>query len=385
MRSRQSKWKIVADYGRYYFPWLTQFACIAGILAGGAWSWTGLIVLPALAVLDTLLPDDLEMRAMRNRQLANIPIWLCAVTGPIIYLVAAWKIGQGGASLSDLAGIALSCAWMSVVPLVSATHELYHQRGFFKQFIGTYAQVCYLDASRSIAHRIGHHIDVSTPLDSDTATRGTSLYAFTPKAVVVSTKEVWRIENEALVKRGHGRWNWRHRAFRAAVAQLIFQIVLFSLGGWVAVATALAGMVVARFWIESFNYFQHYGQVRVVGSPIGRRHVWNHFGMLTRPVAFEITNHADHHLDSYIPYYMLRPDASSVRMPSVFICFMAALFPPFWHAKIIKPALKEWDLRFATPEERALARNQNKAAGWPDWFAEGTTHSSPDAALTAAE
>jgi hypothetical protein len=54
-------------------------------------------------------------------------------------------------------------------------------------------------------------------------------------------------------------------------------------------------------------------------------------------------------------------------MPSVFICFLAALIPPLWDGVIIKPALKRWDLEFATAEERAIALKQNQAAGWPDW------------------
>lgn len=361
---------VAMDYGRYYLPWLMQLLCLWGIVTGGGAAWLGVATLPVLAVVDALLPQDLNARHMRNRDLANIPIWLCALTGPAIYLVAAWKVGQGISTGPEIAGIILSCAWLSVVPLVSATHELYHQRGRLKQFIGTYAQVCYLDSSRSIAHMIGHHIYVGTDNDSDTAKRGTTLYAFTVRALVESTKEIWRIENAALVKRGHGRWNWRHRAYRALLAQIVFQSIVFALGGWLAVGVALSGMTIARIWVESFNYFQHYGQVRVPGRAIGRRHVWNHMGTLTRPVAFEITNHADHHLDSYIPYYMLRPDLSAVRMPNVFVCFLAALVPPIWHEKIIKPALREWDQRCANTEERALAKQQNADAGWPDWFDE---------------
>ncbi|MGE3775146.1 MAG: alkane 1-monooxygenase, partial [Gammaproteobacteria bacterium] len=81
------------------------------------------------------------------------------------------------------------------------------------------------------------------------------------------------------------------------------------------------------------------------------------------------TNHADHHLDSYIPYYKLKPDTTAIRMPNVFLCFLTALVPPLWHT-IIMPALREWDLKFASAEERELARAQNLAAGWPDWFDE---------------
>ncbi len=49
---------------------------------------------------------------------------------------------------------------------------------------------------------------------------------------------------------------------------------------------------------------------------------------------------------------------------------VAALVPPLWHNVIIKPALKRWDLEFATREERALAAEQNRKAGWPDWHNE---------------
>ena len=34
---------------------------------------------------------------------------------------------------------------------------------------------------------------------------------------------------------------------------------------------------------------------------------------------------------------------------------------------IIKPALKQWDLEYATAEERAIAAEQNQRAGWEDW------------------
>ena len=57
-------------------------------------------------------------------------------------------------------------------------------------------------------------------------------------------------------------------------------------------------------------------------------------------------------------------------MPSLFMCFFASLIPPIWHELIAKPALKRWDLEYATPEEQELAREQNRAAGWEDWLGE---------------
>lgn len=359
---------MVLDYARYYLTFFLQLLTAWGIWQGGAYAWAGVSTLFILAVLDALLPVDRAERRINNRALANIPVWLCTLTAPGLLLLLAVCVGRGQLEGIGLLGAIISVAWMSVIAFVPPSHELYHQRGWLPQFVGTYAQVCYLDCARNIGHTVGHHIDVGTGQDSDTARRGVDLYSFTAKAVLQSTLLSWRIESDALEKRGFGRWSLHHRLWKALLALLVFQIVVYAIGGGPAVAAVFTSMVIARFWVESFNYFQHYGIVRVEGKPIARRHLWNHLGLLTRPVAFEITNHADHHLDSYIPYYKLKPDLNAIEMPNVFLCFLTALIPPVWHNMIIKKALREWDLKHASVEERELARAQNREAGWPDWF-----------------
>lgn len=359
------------DYLRYYIPVLVQLAAYAGFYAGGNGVFIGIASLPLLGLIDSVLPNDMQPRHMKPGLLADLPVWIATFLAVGMYFMAArWLATSPDASGWQVAGAILSCAWMSVVPLVPSSHELYHQRGKLRRFVGQYSQVCYLDCTREIAHVTGHHLDVATELDGDTAKRGTTLYAFTPKAVVKSTRDAWRMESDNLEKQGYGRWSIRHRLWKAIIAQLIMQSVVYLVGGWPAVALVLAGMIGARFWVESFNYFQHYGLVRIKGGAISRRHVWNHLKPLSRTMGFEITNHADHHTDSFARFHELRPDRQWIPMPSVFVCFFSALIPPLWHNLIIKPALKRWDNELATPEERELAKAQNQAAGWPDWFDE---------------
>jgi p-cymene monooxygenase len=355
------------EYTKYYLAPVTQLLAMLGLYLGGDYVWIGLALFPLLAIIDTLLPLDLSARKMRNKALAFVPIWISTLLGPVLYVMLAWSVATHDLTAVQMIGAVISCAWLSVVPLVSAAHELYHARGRIGRTVGRYAQICYLDATRMEAHVVSHHRDVGTADDSDSAARGETLYSFAPKAVLESTLLAQRIESDALEKRGFGRWSIRHHIWRAILAQLLFQALLFSIGGWTAVGLALVGMVVARFWVETFNYFQHYGQVRVEGAPIEKRHVWNHFGPLSRLVAFEITNHADHHLNSYLSYYELVPHKESVRMPSVFVCFFAALVPSVWFSMIIKPALKKWDNDFASPAEQKLAAQQNRDAGWEEW------------------
>lgn len=359
------------DYLRYYLAAAIQLGVIASFLIGGNWVFLGIASLPAIAIVDHILPNDFAVRKITSQRLADVPIWLCSLLGPITYLTAAyWVATAAEITAWQYVGAALSLAWMSVVPIVPATHELYHQRGGFRRFVGRYAQVCYFDCTREIAHVVGHHIDVATVRDGDTAPRGTNLYSFTATAVWHSTKESLRSEADALEKMGKARWGIHHRVWRAVLAQLIFQAVIFAIGGWAAVALAVSAMIFARFWLETFNYFQHYGLIRVTGSEIAPRHVWNHLKPLSRVMGFEITNHADHHTNSFLAYHQLTPDRNWIPMPSLFVCFFTALIPPLWNNVIVKPALRRWDNEMASEEERALAREQNRRAGWPDWFGE---------------
>jgi p-cymene methyl-monooxygenase len=359
------------DYLRYYFSVLFPLVAALGFLIGGDAVWFGVVTFPVMALIDSVLPNDMAPRKIGNKALAEIPVWMCALGTPALYLVAAYWVSQSSAITGwQFAGAALSLGWLSVIPLVPATHELYHQRSNLKRFFGRYMQICYLDCSREIAHVVGHHINVATTEDFDTAKRGTNLYSFTGKAIIQSTIDSLTTESNALEKEGYGRWGIRHRIWKAILAQIIVQTIIFLIGGWMANAVALTGMLVARFWVESFNYFQHYGLIRLPGAPIARRHVWNHLKPFSRILGFEITNHADHHTNSFASYYELVPDRLWIPMPSVFLCFFTALIPPLWHNVIIMPALKRWDNEMATPAEREIARQQNREAGWPDWFGE---------------
>ena len=146
------------DYGRYYLGVLLQLAVIASFLAGGPWVFLGIASLPLFGLVDSVLPNDFAVRRISNKSLADVPVWLCSLLGPVIYLFAAvWVARNPQASGWEYAGVIASCAWLSVIPLVPAAHELYHQRGKLRRFVGRYVQVCYLDCTREIAHVVGHH------------------------------------------------------------------------------------------------------------------------------------------------------------------------------------------------------------------------------------
>lgn len=356
------------DYLKYYAAVVLFAISLTGYALGGDWVWLGFSTFFVVTFLDFLLPRDFSLRKMEPGFWANVPVWIGGLTPIAIFLAFAWRMHVEPLTGWQLTGGTLSAAWYALMPGIAAQHEMFHARTQITRTVGRYAQFTLLDGMRDIEHVVYHHIDVSTPNDLSTAPRGMTIYAYTPKAVWGTIWYALRAEGEALHRRGLSRFNWQHRAWKILAIQVVFQSLVYALAGGTGVLCILAAMLIAKSWTESFSYFQHYGQVRVPGTPIGRRHVWNHLGAVTRLLGFELTNHADHHLNSYQPYYKLVPHKEGIELPSVFVCFLAALIPPLWEKTIIKPALKRWDMEYATADERQLARAQNLKAGWEDWF-----------------
>ncbi|MFT6550126.1 MAG: hypothetical protein ACJA1I_000153 [Zhongshania marina] len=351
------------DYIKYWVPVLAVVVGYLGMITGGVWVWSGFATLPLLAVMDSIASHDLSVRNMKGGIGALLPLWLSAI-GPVgLYIVFAYSVNLDDGPLVVL-GAVLSLAWLNTAPLLPACHELFHRRGAFSRALGRYCQVGYFDPMRDIAHVVGHHIDVATYEDDDTSRRGETLYFFALVAIFESVRHSIRMECQANEAAGKSGWSIGNRLYRSVAALIVFNLVIYFIGGVFALGAALSSQLIARFLVEAFNYFQHYGVVRISGEPIERRHLWNHHKWFSRVYTFEITNHAEHHLDSYKEYYKLVPDEGSIRMPSIFICFFIGLVPPLWEKYIIRPSLQKWDDEYASEEERAVAKHDNKLAGW---------------------
>src|SRR5260370_14762247 len=189
--------------------------------------------------------------------------------------------------------------WWAGARVVPAVHELYHKRSPWKCALGTYAQFPYMDCTRSVAHMMSHHNYVGTPQDADTPQRGESMYSFVRRTIPANYRGLYKLEKATLAKRGLSAWSWQGRFMKAIVAYLSFLGLLFAVGGSYGLGAGFAATLVARVWVEAFNYLQHAGLIRVPSEPVAGRHVWNHPATITRVLPLQITNHFRHHLGSY--------------------------------------------------------------------------------------
>lgn len=359
------------DYVRYYLgtAWVT--AGVVGFVLGGPWVWLGASTFVLSVVLDLAMSrPDHATRRIRHPAIAEIPLYLHAPLMVALVAAAAWRVHEGVTAgpplgVSGVVGIVVTLAWLGVLPNIPVIHELLHRHRPLDRFLAFFLSASIGDPLRRLAHLRGHHVQLGLADDPDTARRGETIYAFILRAAVGASREAFRSEQVRLARRGRSVWSWRSDVVRSLALTVAVLGAVGLAAGVAAMGVVALGFGLARLLLESFNYLQHYGIVRVPGTPHERRHTWSHLSPVVRSVAFEITNHAHHHMHPTVPFHALVPDPSAPQMPSAMLCFLAALIPPLWERHIAIPRLRDWDERHATPDERTLAAEANAAAGWP--------------------
>lgn len=353
------------DYLKYLLSPVILAAHAYGLWVGGPWVWLGLGVLLGVLFLDVYLPRDFSMRDQRYVRVYDT---ICAVTVLASFaniFFYAWLVGQGHFATSAAGvGAFLGTLFIGFVVGAPPVHELFHREEFVLRWLGRIGQCLIFDPWREITHVVTHHMRVATPDDPDYARRGDTVYGHILRTFPGQWKEAYHLEKMMWTKRGRAWYDLRNAWVYKAATLVVFTGILVALGGAWGAFCAIASLLLGpRMLLEVFNYCNHYGLVSATPGRFQKHHTWNHITPLVRILALEITNHAGHHDDSYKPFYKLEPDRTGPMQPQFLMCVFLAFVPPLFFL-MIKPLLKDWDERYATPQEREIARAENARAGW---------------------
>lgn len=216
---------------------------------------------------------------------------------------------------------------------INVAHELGHRAKPFERVLARLLLATSLNWQFFVEHNRGHHKNVSTPDDPESARLNESLYAFWIRAVRDSMVNAFKLDQKEMLA---------GITFECALSGAIF----FVSGGAAAVGFFFAAMF-GVLLLQSVNYIEHYGlQRRELApgrfEPVTPRHSWDADPFLSRAILFELSRHSDHHAFASRKYPILRHHAGSPKMPTGYPgMILLALVPPLWRSVVhplIQPA-----------------------------------------------
>lgn len=341
--------RVVVPFGLVFLPLLTL---VLGLLWGGAWTWSTLVlVFVALPLLDLVLGADVrnpgpESLSPAARRFAQGLLWSLAPALLGLTLVTAWIVATHPMPAWELMGLILSVGVASGGLGITAAHELIHKTNAFERGLGQalLLNACYMHFY--IEHLIGHHSRVATPEDPASSRFGESVYAFLPRTIWGGLRSAWRLEAQRLARTGAQAWSLRNRMWAYLTLPLAVAAGLALLWGPLAGVFFLAQGAVAVILLEVVNYVEHYGLEREA-LPGGRYekvthfHSWSCPNRLSNWMTFQLQRHADHHTHPVRRYEELQFDPTGPSLPTGYPGMIwLAVMPPLWR-RVMDPKVEQ--------------------------------------------
>jgi len=352
---------------RYSFAPMSVIIGIVGMLANGVWVWSGLAMFFVLAFLDMALPEDWESSFPAHKGGVDWYVYFQFPLLLVMWSVIAVKLRQGAWGSWEILGATLSAGYLSGFAALPAAHELVHRKTFFPQLWGKLTIGFLVPPHVLISHTQCHHKNLCIPGDAETAVRGQNLYGYTALMAVRRWQESFAVEKEHMQRLGKSVWSIYSPVVHGLLIWFSFWMIMTIVAGWTGLLVLVGAFLFGMSILSAMTFQEHYGLVRVPNSIVEMRHAWNNPYPLSRAFTFEIATHSDHHVDADIPFWQLRQKANTPIMPSIFLVILASFLPPVFN-RLIKPRLMEWDQTMASPDEKILAMEANRKAGWPQWL-----------------
>lgn len=369
-------------YIKYYLPAFTAVIVIITYFQGTYFPTFFLLIYSLFIILgDLLIKKDNEIQpfyfpGLLNTALyINLPILFIFIFFvvsifsndlPIWYiegLETIFKIDfihfKDSFNLIDKISIIINTSlFIGILGIVPA-HELTHRKNDkLDMFIGNWLLSFSWDCNFAIEHVYGHHKNVCLPEDPASAKRGDNIYLFILKAIISEQISGWQIESERLRRKQLSLLSIHNRMIIGYIRSLGITILTFIFGGVNGMLAFLLCALLAKSFLEAINFIEHYGLVREKGKPVKMRHSWNSNHFLSSIYLYNVTRHSDHHRNTSIKYWELKPtDKDAPMLPYGYLTMLyLVLFIPVLYKRIMKNELIIWDQNYANDFEKNLIK-----------------------------
>jgi len=387
-----------------YIHWIWFFVTVAGLLAGGWWTWSGVAFLFIVGVGGEVITKNFRDETnpvyrypiVHDLILYSVVIGHFAVTFVAVWvssghdivgfghMVNAWlgHLGIGHDVVAaratnttgHLIGVGMSLGGLLGVSGISASHELTHRTGNpLDMWFGRWDFALSFGGNFATEHVYGHHKQLGYPsIDPVSPKRGVGFYEF----LVIGTWNQWAgglgIEKRRLQALGKPWWSPHNRVLQAWARGALIVGLVYVGAGLRGVAVWFLAACFSKYILEGLNFFSHYGLIRLPNAKITTRNTFSSINPLSNHFTFNLGRHGSHH-EHDTPYYLFQYKEMPLAPYGYLTMTLVSWIPPlFW--KLMIPMLKDWDAKWATADELTIIAEHNRESGVPE-LGSGIPHS----------
>ena len=326
---------------KYLAAFSIPLMAFLGLFLKGYWVWAtpvfGFVCIPILELVFPVDTYNLKPNEAKNKLKQKVFDWLLYLNLPIVFgllIFGLYIVSTTPLESYEVVGLIFSVGIVLGVNGINVAHELGHRQTTNERFLGKALLLPAFYMHFYIEHNFGHHLNAATPEDPATARYNQSVYSFWFTSTIRQYFSAWKIQNKLLNNNKQSFFSLKNDMFWYVIFQIAYLITVFLIFGKTALVFALFAGIVGFVLLETVNYIEHYGLLRLQTKSgryerVKEMHSWNSNHIIGRIVLYELTRHSDHHYKTTKKYQILDCHDESPQMPYGYPTSMVlAMIPP---------------------------------------------------------
>jgi alkane 1-monooxygenase len=328
---------------KYLAAFSIPIVCFFGLLLKTYWVWTtpvfAFVCIPVLELIFPVDTDNLKPEEVDSKLKRGLFDWLLYLNLPLVFglvIYGLFIVSHETLATYEFVGLIFSVGIVLGVNGINVAHELGHRQTTNERFLGKALLLPSFYMHFYIEHNYGHHLHAATPEDPATARYNQSVYSFWLTSTIRQYFNAWKIQNTLLKNNNQSYFSLKNDMFWYVIFQITYLITITFIFGSTALLFALFSGIIGFILLETVNYIEHYGLLRLPTKSgryerVKEMHSWNSNHVIGRIVLYELTRHSDHHYKSSKKYQVLACHDESPQMPYGYPTSMVlAMIPPLW-------------------------------------------------------
>ena len=328
---------------KYLFALSIPLSAFIGLLLKGGWLFFtpvyAFVFIPIVEHFLSASTENFSKETKEKRAVSRFFDWMLYANVPIVFgllILSFYVVSTVNLSSIELVGLVVSVGMVLTTNGINVAHELGHRQESRERFLSKALLLPCLYMHFYIEHNHSHHLNAATKEDPATARYNQTLYSFWITSTVRQYFSAWKVQMKLLKNNNRTFFSRYNDVFWYVIIQFAYLLCVYISFGALGLSVAIAAGVVSFLFLETVNYIEHYGLLRLKNASgryerVQKIHSWNSNHVVGRIILYELTRHSDHHYKSSKKYQVLESHEESPILPYGYPTSMVlAMIPPLW-------------------------------------------------------